>query len=50
MKALYADASIGTIGLLFFFTVFVGVAIWAYLPRNRAAIEAHKNIPLEDEE
>lgn len=50
MKALFASADYGLIGLLFFFAVFVGIAIWAYTPKRKSAIEAHKYIPLDDEE
>ena len=49
MKELYANAEMGMIGLLFFFTFFVGVAIWAYLPHNKKKIEAYKNIPLSED-
>ncbi|MBV1901882.1 MAG: cbb3-type cytochrome c oxidase subunit 3 [Kordiimonadaceae bacterium] len=37
----------GLTGLLFFFSVFSGVAIWAFRPSARHTIEAHKFIPLE---
>jgi cbb3-type cytochrome oxidase subunit 3 len=49
MKELYASAEIGITGLLFFFAIFVGVAIWAYLPRNKQKIEAYKQIPLKED-
>ena len=49
MKALFADGGVGLIGLLFFFTVFVGIAIWVYLPRNKHQIEALKHIPLDED-
>lgn len=39
----------GMIGLLFFFTIFVAIAIWVLLPRNKQRLEKLKNIPLEDE-
>lgn len=38
----------GMIGLLFFFTIFVGIAIWVMLPKNKKKIEELKNIPLKD--
>ncbi len=50
MKALFASADFGLIGLLFFFAVFVGIVIWAYAPGRRKAIESHKHIPLDEEE
>jgi cbb3-type cytochrome oxidase subunit 3 len=36
----------GMIGLLFFFIVFSGVAIWAFLPSQKEIIEKNKYIPL----
>lgn len=36
------------IGLLFFFCVFVGIGIWAYLPSNKSCLEKLKNIPLSE--
>jgi cbb3-type cytochrome oxidase subunit 3 len=38
----------GLIGLLFFFFVFLGVAVWLYLPGGRAKHEMHKFIPLSE--
>jgi len=49
MKELFASADYGLVGLLFFFTVFVGIALWAYTPKRKAAIEALKNIPLNED-
>ena len=37
-----------TWGLLYFFTLFIGVVIFAYWPRNKAAFEAAAQIPLRD--
>lgn len=39
----------GMVGLLFFFFVFVGIAIWAYTPSNKKEIESHKYIPLSED-
>ncbi|PIR33540.1 MAG: CcoQ/FixQ family Cbb3-type cytochrome c oxidase assembly chaperone [Alphaproteobacteria bacterium CG11_big_fil_rev_8_21_14_0_20_44_7] len=39
----------GIIGLLFFFIVFLGIAIWTLNPKNKKRIEELKNIPLKDE-
>lgn len=39
----------GLIGLLFFFSVFVGVAAWAFYPGRKATIESYKFIPLSEE-
>lgn len=49
MKALFASADFGLVGLLFFFTFFVGVAIWAYRPANKQKLEALKQIPFSEE-
>ena len=49
MKALFADANFGLIGLLFFFVIFIGIAIWAYHPKRKEEIEALKHIPLNEE-
>ena len=50
MSMLFASGSAGLIGLLFFFAIFTGIAIWAYWPANRDQLEAHGRIPLEDNE
>jgi cbb3-type cytochrome oxidase subunit 3 len=50
MKELFASADYGLIGLLFFFSIFVGIASWAYHPKHKEAIEALKNIPLDEDE
>ncbi|NBX03009.1 MAG: cbb3-type cytochrome c oxidase subunit 3 [Alphaproteobacteria bacterium] len=38
-----------TIGLLFFFTVFVGIAVWAMRPSMKAPLQALANIPLKED-
>ena len=50
MKALFADGGAGLLGLLFFFTLFVGIAVWAYHPKHKAKIESLKHIPLSEDE
>ena len=50
MKALFASGDIGVIGLLFFFTIFMGIAIMVYTPKRKEQIEALKNIPFMDED
>ena len=50
MKALFASADYGLIGLLFFFILFSIIAIWAYTPSRKEEIESLKNIPLHDED
>ena len=49
MKELFANADVGLFGLLFFFTVFVGISVWAYMPKRKAEIEQLKNIPLRED-
>ena len=49
MDWFFEHGNAGTVGLLFFFTVFVGVAIWAYRPSLKEKIEANKNIPFKGE-
>ena len=45
---LFLSEHAGMVGLLFFLVIWVAIIIWAYLPRNKDAIESHKHIPLED--
>ena len=40
----------GMIGLLFFFSVFIGIAVWAFRPKNKQMIESYKYIPLSEGE
>lgn len=49
MKQMFASIDAGMIGLLFFFTVFCGIAIWAFRPKNKIHIESYKYIPLSEE-
>lgn len=35
--------------LLWLLLLFVGVAVWIYWPKRRAAMERHAQIPLRDE-
>ncbi|MDC7685267.1 cbb3-type cytochrome c oxidase subunit 3 [Asticcacaulis sp. BYS171W] len=39
----------GLITLAFTLT-FVSIAVWAYWPKNKAKLQAHRLIPLQDEE
>ncbi|MDG1287703.1 MAG: cbb3-type cytochrome c oxidase subunit 3 [Rickettsiales bacterium] len=50
MKTVFANADAGIVGLLFFFCVFVGIAIWAFNPKRKTQIESYKNIPLNEDE
>jgi len=45
----FASAHSGLIGLIFFFVFFAGIAVWAYNPKRKKEIEAHKHIPLREE-
>lgn len=49
MKALFASANAGTIGLIIFFVIFCGIVVWALRPKNKEHIESHKYIPLAEE-
>ena len=35
---------------IFFFTMFVGIAIWAYLPKNKDVIQSDAMIPFHEQE
>lgn len=39
-----------SIGLIFFFCFFVGMAVYVLRPSKKAEIEAHGHIPLRDED
>lgn len=39
----------GEITSVFFFTLFTGIAFWAYLPRNKKKLQEHATIPLKGE-
>lgn len=49
MKELFASVDAGLTGLLFFFFVFMVVAVWAFHPKHKQRIESHKYIPLAEE-
>ena len=38
-----------TIGLLFFFAVFIGIAVWALNPANKKRLQSYGEIPLKEE-
>lgn len=40
--------ALGLYTMLFFFSIFVGVAVWAYWPSNRQRLESFKHLPLAD--
>lgn len=39
----------GMIGLLFFFSAFIGIISWAFMPGTKETIESYKYIPLKEE-
>ena len=43
-------ANAGVTGLVFFFTVFLAIAFWAFRPSAKQQIEDYKNIPLAGDE
>ncbi|NBO17676.1 MAG: cbb3-type cytochrome c oxidase subunit 3 [Proteobacteria bacterium] len=47
MEALITAAP--TLGLLFFFMVFIGIALWTLLPSNKQRLQAYGHIPLKEE-
>jgi cbb3-type cytochrome oxidase subunit 3 len=42
----WLTANAGVTGLMFFFTVFIFIAVWAFRPSVKEQIEDYKNIPL----
>jgi|TARA_B100001105_G_scaffold4697_1_gene3552 cbb3-type cytochrome oxidase subunit 3 len=45
----YINSNAGLIGLLFFFSVFIGVALWAFVPSRKDKIESYKYIPIVED-
>lgn len=45
----YLSQHAGLVGLLFFFSVFVGIALWAFLPARKQLVESYKYIPLSED-
>lgn len=43
----FLTAHSGEITSVFFFTLFTGIACWAYLPRNKEKLQELAKIPLE---
>ncbi|MEI7669581.1 MAG: cbb3-type cytochrome c oxidase subunit 3 [Pseudomonadota bacterium] len=39
----------GIITTILFFTIFVGVGIWSFLPKNKKQMSEHAMIPLEEQ-
>lgn len=50
MKELFADPSLGLIGLLFFFTFFCVVSLWTFRPGGKGVYKEYGDIPLEENE
>jgi len=48
--SLYLSENAGMVGLLFFFALFIGIAIWALRPANKRTLESHKYIPLSEDQ
>lgn len=38
-----------TIGLIFFFLIFTGIALWSLLPSNKQRLQEYGQIPLMEE-
>ena len=49
MKALFADGGFGLVGLILFFTLFIGVLLWVLWPGSREKFRRHGKIPLQDD-
>lgn len=49
MKELYADYTMGMIGLLFFFLLFMGILVWLFRPGAKEKFKEYGNIPLRDD-
>lgn len=39
-----------SIGLVFFFTVFLGIAVWALRPSNKVRFQTYGEIPLKEDD
>ena len=48
MKALFASADFGLVGLLLFFGLFVGILVWLFRPGAKKKFKQFGDIPLED--
>lgn len=48
MKEIFASASYGLIGLLFFFVFFCAVTIWTFRPSAKNKYKKDSQIPLEE--
>ncbi len=50
MKALFASETFGLLGLVLFFTLFIGLLIWIFRPGAKAQFQQHSEIPLKDDD
>lgn len=50
MKTLFASELYGTIGLILFFTLFVGILIWISKPGAKDKFKKYGEIPLKDDQ
>lgn len=50
MKHFFADASLGTIGLIFFFVFFCAAVAWTFRPGAKGQYKQHGDIPLNDDD
>lgn len=48
MKSLFADGTLGLIGLLFFFIFFCTVTLWTFRPGGKKQYKEHADIPLKE--
>jgi cytochrome c oxidase cbb3-type subunit IV len=48
MQEIYA--TLKSLWVVWIAAVFVGIVVWAYWPRRKAAMEDHARIPLRDDE
>lgn len=49
MKALFASSTAGLVGLIIFFTFFMGVLVWLFWPGSKDKFKKHGEIPLKDD-
>lgn len=49
MKSLFASADFGMVGLVLFFTLFLGVLVWLFWPGKTQKFKEHGTIPLKDD-
>ncbi len=49
MQAIFANPAIGTWMLIFFFAVFVAIALWAFRPKNKEKMDQYAKIPLVED-